>query len=85
MLIESIESIHQSDNRVVYVTAVIEDAVIKYDQTFSEPAEYDSALCEASFELCEDEYLPDNDNELIEFLEELDLDWIPVSNEGWYT
>jgi hypothetical protein len=74
-VIKSIESIHQSEDRTVYVSAVIEDAVEVYGQTLYDPPEYGPALCEASFELDEDEILPDNEHELLQFLEDLDLTW----------
>ncbi len=74
-MIKSIESIHQSEDRTVYVSAVIEDAVEVYGQTLYDPPEYGPALCEASFELDEDEILPDNEHELLQFLEDLDLTW----------
>lgn len=74
-MIKSIESIHQSEDKTVYVSAVIEDAVEVYGQTLYDPPEYGPALCEASFELDEDEILPDNEHELLQFLEDLDLTW----------
>ena len=49
--------------------------VIVIPQTYNYPAEYGPALCEASFELSEDEMLPDNEYEIIQFIEKLNLDW----------
>lgn len=83
-MIKSIESIHQSEDRTVYVSAVIEDAVEVYGQTLYDPPEYGPALCEASFELDEDEILPDNEHELLQFLEDLDLTWDLVDNSYDY-
>ena len=74
MSIISIESIYQNEG-TVYVTATIEDIAEVYSQTYYEPAEYGAAICEASFPVDDDEILPDNDYELIEYLEKLDLDW----------
>jgi hypothetical protein len=82
-MIKSVDSIFNDDGKV-YVAAVVEDAVQVYAQTFYDPAEYGPALCEASFELEEDETLPDDEMELIAFLEQLDLEWIVVDNSDDY-
>jgi hypothetical protein len=66
------------------VTAIVEDAVQTYSQTYYDPAEYGPAVCEASFSVDDDEILPDNDYELIEYLEKLDLEWNPVDNSDDY-
>lgn len=73
MSILSIESIYCEDD-TVYVTAVVDDMVQVYTQTYYEPAEYGPALCEASFTL-DDEVLPEDEKELIELLENYDLEW----------
>jgi|694.fasta_scaffold37089_7 hypothetical protein len=78
MTIEKIESIHQDNDGVVYVSAVIDEVLLMYSQTLYDPPEYGPGLCEASFTLSEEEYLPDNEYELIQFLEDLDLDWTLV-------
>lgn len=83
-MIQSIESIHQSEDRTVYVSAVVEEAVEIYGQTLYDPVEYGPALCEASFELDEDEILPDNEHELIQYLDNLDLMWNLVDNSDCY-
>ena len=83
MTIQSIESIYQDDG-TIYVTAMVEDAVQTYGQTYYDPAEYGPAVCEASFSVDDDEILPDNDYELIEYLEKLDLEWSPVDNSDDY-
>ena len=66
------------------MTAIVEDAVQTYSQTYYDPAEYGPAVCEASFSVDDDEILPDNDYELIEYLEKLDLEWNPVDNSDDY-
>ena len=73
MSILSIESIYCEDD-TVYVTAVVDDMVQVYAQTYYEPAEYGPALCESSFTL-DDEVLPEDEKELIELLENYDLEW----------
>lgn len=83
-MIKSIESIHQSEDKTVYVTAVVEDVVELYGQTLYDPPEYSPALCEASFELDEDEILPDNEHELMQYLDNLDLMWNLVDNSDDY-
>jgi hypothetical protein len=82
MTIKQIESIF-SESGVVKVSAVIEDSILMYSQTLYDPAEYGPAICEASFELDEDEILPDDEDELIQFLESLDLDWILIDSSDY--
>lgn len=65
----------------VTVKAVVEDMVQVYPATMEEPAEYGPALCIASFTLDEEEVLPENEDELIDYLEKLDLDWEIVKDE----
>ena len=83
-MIKSIESIHQSEDGTVHVSAVIEDAVETYGQTLYDPPEYGPGLCEVSFELDEDEIVPDNEHELIQYLENLYLDWTLVDTTDYY-
>lgn len=73
-MITLVYDIQQNDGRVS-VTAVVEDMTLVYPATRFEPEEYGPALCEASFCLDEGEILPTEDDDLIEYLEKLDLDW----------
>ena len=82
MTIKQIESIF-SESGVVKVSAVIEDSILMYSQTLYDPAEYGPAICEASFELSEDEILPDDEDKLIQFLENLNLDWILIDSSDY--
>lgn len=82
MSISSIESIY-CENETVYVTAVVED-IIEFAATHYDPPEYYPGLCEASFCLSEDEILPENEDELIEFVNALDLEWILIDNSDDY-
>lgn len=82
MTIKQIESIF-SESGIVKVSAVIEDSILLYSQTLYDPAEYGPALCEASFELSEDEILPDDEQELVQYLESLDLDWILLDSSDY--
>ena len=83
MSILSIESIFHDDSNTVRINAVIEDMIVVIPQTHNYPAEYGPALCEASFELDEDEILPDNEYELIQFLDKLNLDWIIIDTSDY--
>ena len=73
-MITLVYDVRQEDDRVT-ITAVVEDAKIVYPATRFEPAEYGPSLCEASFYLDENELLPSDDEQLIEYLENLNLDW----------
>jgi len=87
MTILSIESFYQDEEKF-YVTAMVEDVVQVYAQTYYEPAEYGPALCETTFTIDNEELrslvIPDNDEELVKFLEELDLNWKMVDNSDDY-
>lgn len=73
-MITLVYDVRQEDDRVT-VTAIVEDVKLVYPATRFEPAEYGPALCEASFYLDEGELLPSDDEQLIEYLENLNLDW----------
>lgn len=83
-MIQSIESIHLNEEGVVYVSAVVEDMVLTYPQTLYDPPEYGPALCEAEFSVDESEIVPDNEQELIDYLENLDLEWVLIDNSDDY-
>jgi hypothetical protein len=83
MSILSIENIFQDEFGIVSINAVVEDMIVVIPQTHNYPAEYGPALCEASFELDEDEILPDNEYELIQFLDKLNLDWIIIDTSDY--
>lgn len=83
MTIHHIESIFQDEFGIVNVNAIVEDMVVVTPQSYNYPAEYGSALCEASFELDEDEILPDNEYDLIQLLENLNLDWIVIDTSDY--
>jgi hypothetical protein len=78
--IDRIDKINSNEDGTVYVSAVIEDAVVTGVPTLYDPAEYGPALCESHFALDEGECLPKDDYELIEFIENLNLDWELVDN-----
>lgn len=78
MTIQQIEKVDCDEFGVVTVTAIIEDSILVHEQTLYDPPEFGSGLCEASFELDEEEMLPDNEYDLIQYLERLNLDWFLI-------
>ena len=74
----------QKDGDRVTVKAVVEDSVMAYPATQLDPPEYGPALCEASFELEENEILPKDEDDLIDYLETLNLDWEVIPEEEYY-
>lgn len=81
-MITLIYDIFKEDDKVT-VKAVVEDVVQTYAATLYDPPEYGPALCEASFELDENEILPTDDEQMIEYLEKMDLDWEPIKNDDF--
>ena len=73
-MISVIETFQQKENRI-YVRGIVEDVIEIYPATLQDPPEYGPALCEASFELDEDEILPEGEDALLDYLNELYLDW----------
>jgi len=80
-MISLIETVQVNKN-TVFVRAVVEDMVEIYPATQYDPSEYGPAVCETEFELNEDEVLPENEEELIDYLNELSLDWL-VLDKDW--
>ena len=83
MTIQRIESVDCDEFGTITVSAIIEDMILVYNQTLYDPPEYGPALCEASFELDVDEIVPDNEYDLIQYLERLDLDWIVLDTNDY--
>lgn len=77
-MISVIESIEKTEDRV-YVRAIVEDMVLAYPSTLYDPPEYGPAFCEASFELEENELLPSDEDALIDYLNDLDLNWTVIN------
>jgi hypothetical protein len=73
-MIISIDKIEENKD-LISVIALVEDAFLAYPQTYFDPPEYGPALCQTSFYLDEDENLPQDENNLIKYLNELNLDW----------
>jgi hypothetical protein len=69
----------QRDHDGYTIFAMVDDMQLLYEQTMHEPAEYCSALCKA-YLLADDEVdFPTGDNELLEFINDCDLNWVQVS------
>ena len=78
-MISVIETFQQNENRI-YVRGIVEDVIEIYPATLQDPPEYGPALCEASFDLDEDELLPSDEDALLDYLNELYLDWKIIDN-----
>ena len=69
----------QRDHDGYTIFAIVDDMQLLYEQTMHEPAEYCPALCKA-YLLADDEVdLPTGENELLEFINDCDLNWVQVS------
>ena len=73
-MISVIETFQQNENRI-YVRGIVEDVIEIYPATLQDPPEYGPALCEASFVLDEDEIVPEGEDALLDYINELYLDW----------
>jgi len=73
----SLDSVTATDERVD-VVAVVDDAVVAWPQTFFEPEEYGPALCRGSFDLDTDEVIPEDYEQLREFIQQRVHRWEPV-------
>lgn len=75
MSVLSIEYIFVDEEGVVNVNAVVEDSIVTLKGTYFDPVEFGPGLCSAQFCLDEDENLPSDENELLKFIDSLDLEW----------
>jgi hypothetical protein len=71
----------KTEENILYVKAVVEDMICVFSGTRYDPPEYGPGLCETSIELEEDDIVPDNDDDLINFLEERNVDWKVIEIE----
>jgi len=81
-MIISINEIKKEDDSVS-VIALLEDSFTSYHGSYYDPPEYSSGYCESSFYLDENELLPVNEKELIDYLNNLNLDWRLLPKD-WY-
>lgn len=69
------------EKSTLYVKAVVEDMICIFSGDQYDPPEYGPGICEAIIELEDDDIVPDNDDELIDFLEERYIDWKTIEIE----
>ena len=79
-MILSVDTVTMNDEGLVHVQGTIEDSKLVYKQTLYDPPEYGPQFCEASFILGDEDMIPNNEADLIKFLENLDLNWYPVGD-----
>jgi len=80
MAVLQIKSIQPKGNNVYTVQAVVEDTRLVYSATYFEPAEYTDALCQADFCMADDASFPVDEDQLCDFIEELELSWSLVDD-----
>ena len=80
-MITAVNTISIDDNGRVIVYAIVEDSNLVSPQTKLDPPEYGPALCKSSFMLGDEDEIPNNEQNLIKFLQDLDLNWIVVDND----
>lgn len=68
------------EDDLVTVFAVVDDAKVKYYATYNYPEEKVPALCKSNFYLCDGEKLPPDD-ELLNYIDSLNLDWEVVDDD----
>lgn len=78
-MISLIETLERTGNQI-YVRAILEDVIEIYPATLQDPSEYGPALCEASFVLDDDEIIPEGEDDLLDYLNKLHLDWEIIDN-----
>lgn len=77
MSIISIQETIINDDHVT-VTAMVEDSHLQYHATLYDPPEYTLGLCQATFYTTPEETIPTDEASFIDFLDELDLTWVPI-------
>ncbi len=82
-MISMIYDVVRSEDEIT-VRAVIEDVVLMHNQTLYDPPEYGPAVCTGTFTLEEGEELPEDEDELVQFIENLDLNWEIEDNSDDY-
>lgn len=82
--IDLVDENYDEDYKQFYVKAIVEDMALEYMGDYWNPPEYGPAVCEANFILEKEELLPHDPNNLIEFIEALELDWELVKDDYWF-
>jgi hypothetical protein len=65
------------------VSAIVDDIVQLYPQTYEAPAEYGPALATATFMLGDDETIPEDATERELFFEDLSLEWCVIDTSDY--
>jgi len=78
LMITHITSLEAKENNAYTIQAVVQESHCISAATYFEPAEYGDGLCEASFILADDESLPSDEAKLRDFVDALELSWVPV-------
>ena len=66
--------VSKKDNNIT-IDAVVDEMVVCRNQTLYDPAEYAPVVCRTQIELEEDEIFPENKEEQIKYLQNLDPEW----------
>ena len=85
-VIEVVDYDYNPQTHTGRVSAIIEDFVVVHPQTYDDPCEMGPALCEADFELFEEQEFPTDASELAAFFQELNVNWrvIDTSDDSYY-
>ena len=71
---------YNEDSPILNVRAIVEDCVILRQQAWEGPEEYGPGICKTEISLY-DTKIPDNENEIMNFLENYQPDWILEQSE----
>lgn len=71
------------DNGHVTVTAMVDNMRLLYRATHLDPEEWAPALCQTTFELCEDESIPTTEDGFCCYLDQLEPQWQLVDTSDW--
>jgi hypothetical protein len=67
-----------------FVVADVDDVLVTNKASLLDPEEYGSALCRSAFYLQDDEVIPDNDGDLLAFIEARVSNWEPLDLSDLY-
>ena len=71
----------KTEGKSLYVKAVVEDMICVFSGNRYDPPEYGPAICETTVELESDDVVPTNDDDLIDFLEDRNVNWKVIEIE----
>jgi hypothetical protein len=76
-----IDSLEFDLDRLIRVTAVVDEMVLTHHATQFDPEEYGPALCRGSFYLSDEDLIPATDAELCKLIAARVDDWAPVDED----